>query len=68
MPNRSWHPTAGFRIVSEPSFFCQEPAIEQVEYGEQKNRLMGPLVRAARVAAEIIKPLQPLLPCFLRRH
>ena len=48
--------------------FRQEAAVEEVEDREQKDRLVRSLVRAAFVAAEVVKALQPLLPCLFRRH
>ena len=48
--------------------FSQDAAIQEVKDREQKDRLVRPLVRAALVAAEVVKALQPVLPCFFRRH
>lgn len=46
----------------------QGPSIEEVEDDKQKDGLVRALVGAAFVAPEVVKALQPLLPCLLGRH
>ena len=57
------------QIRAEPDFvFVQKAVIQEVKDGEQKDWFVRSLMRAALVAPEIVKTLQPLLPCFFRRH
>lgn len=46
----------------------QDAAIEQFEDGNQKDRLVRPLMRPTLVTAEVVKPFQPMLPCLFRSH
>jgi hypothetical protein len=67
------HPKIAFegfdQIRVERDFVLfQQAVVQKVEDGEQKNWFVRSLMRTAPVAPEVVKSLQPLLPCFFRRH